>query len=145
MSLKFFISVIFLGTMIPLSFASNWNYQGGDIAKPIGSSRPNVTGGKDLPLVQNLSGTMGINDRLTDTDRLSLGVQSILTATSTYFTQDALVQKGLETRNDFINWRAVYRNYWYQKSGGQSSSEWTTLEPTISTGIGFSITRDIFL
>lgn len=295
MSLKFFISVIFLGTMIPLSFvyaedenassesikssdkpagadkedqlitnrnlraltgslstwsfASNWNYQGGDIAKPIGSSRPNVTGAKDLPLVQNLSGTVGINYRLTDTDRLSLGVglqmaspfssepdskftaagrkefertqgeldasnpiltyrrvmkpfgvQSILTATSTYFTQDAQVQKGLETRNDislnslydfggsrfsagavvlgaffthnkdtaslrndqaayefymlpitefeinsFMNWRAVYRYYWYQQSRGQSSSEWTTLEPTISTGIGFSVTRDIFL
>jgi hypothetical protein len=44
-----------------------------------------------------------------------------------------------------MNWRAVYRYYWYQQSRAQKSSEWTTLDPTISTGIGFSITRDIFL
>ena len=47
--------------------------------------------------------------------------------------------------NDLMNWRAVYRYYWYQQNRAQKSSEWTTLDPTISTGIGFGITRDIFL
>jgi hypothetical protein len=237
------------GSLSTWSFASTWNYQGGDINNPIGSSRPNVTGSKDVALVQNLSGTVGISYRLTEVDRLTLGIglqmaspfsneadsnfsesgkkefndtqgeldasnpqlvyrrimkplgfQSILTATSTYYTQDALVDRGLESKNevtlnslyefgksrfsagvvlqsaffthnkddqsleavqptfefyalpiteyeinDLMNWRAVYRYYWYQQSRAQRSSEWTTLEPTISTGIGFSITRDIFL
>jgi hypothetical protein len=129
-----------------------------------------------------------------------LGVQSILTATSTYYTQDALVDRGLESKNevtlnslydfggsrfsagmvlqgaffthnkdapalkagqaqhefyalpitefeinDLMNWRAVYRYYWYQQNRAQASSAWTTLDPTISTGIGFTITRDIFV
>ena len=237
------------GSLSTWSFASTWNYQGGDISNPIGSSRPNVTGAKDVALVQNLAGTVGISYRLTEIDRLTFGigvqmaspfsdeadskfsesgrrefertqgdldaanpqlvyrrvmkpygVQSILTATSTYYTQDAQVDKGLETKNevtlnslyefgkskfsagvvfqgaffthnkddqalqagqaayefyalpiteyeinDFMNWRAVYRYYWYQQNRAQSSSEWTTLEPTISSGIGFSVTRDIFL
>jgi hypothetical protein len=237
------------GSLSTWSFASTWNYQGGDLAKPVGSSRPNVTGAQDIAEVQNLSGSVGVSYRLTETDRLTFGVglqmaspfssepdskfssagrkefertqgeldasnpvltyrkvmkpfgvQSILTVTSTYYTQDAQVQKGLETRNDislnslydfggsrfsagaavlggvfthnkdaaslrnsqaayefyalpitefeindFMNWRAVYRYYWYQQSRGQGSSEWTTLDPTISTGIGFSITRDIFV
>jgi hypothetical protein len=237
------------GSLSTWSFASTWNYQGGDINKPIGSSRPNVTGSQDVALVQNLSGTVGISYRMTDVDRLTVGiglqmaspfsdeadsrftnsgrkefdrtqgeldasnpqiayrrvmkpfgVQSILTATSTYFTQDALVDRGFESKNevtmnslydfggsrfsagvvfqgaffthnkddqnlqagqaayefyalpitefeinDIMNWRAVYRYYWYQQNRAQSSSEWTTLEPTISTGIGFAITRDIFL
>ncbi len=237
------------GSLSTWSFASTWNYQGGDINKPIGSSRPNVTGSKDVALVQNLSGTVGISYRMTDVDRLTFGiglqmaspfsdeadsrftnsgrrefnrtqgeldasnpqiayrrvmkpfgVQSILTATSTYYTQDALVDRGLESKNevtmnslydfggsrfsagvvfqgaffthnkddqnlqagqaayefyalpitefeinDLMNWRAVYRYYWYQQNRAQSSSEWTTLDPTISTGIGFAITRDIFL
>lgn len=237
------------GSLSTWSFASTWNYQGGDINKPIGSSRPNVTGSQDVALVQNLSGTVGISYRLTEVDRLTFGiglqmaspfsseadgkfsesgrrefnrtqgeldasnpqlvyrrimkpfgVQSILTATSTYYTQDALVDRGLESKqeismnslydfggsrfsagmvvqgaffthnkddkalqagqpdyefyalpitefeiNDLMNWRAVYRYYWYQQSRAQRSSEWTTLDPTISTGIGFSITRDIFL
>jgi hypothetical protein len=237
------------GSLSTWSFASTWNYQGGDISRPIGSSRPNVSGAKDVALVQNLSGTIGINYRLTDVDRLTfgiglqmaspfssepdskftesgrrefnrtqgeldasnpqivyrrvmkpLGIQTILTGTSTYYTQDALVDRGLETKNevtfnslydfgksrfsagvalqgaffthnkdepglqagqpafefyalpiteyeinDLMNWRAVYRYYWYQQGRAQRSSEWTTLEPTISTGIGFSITRDIFL
>jgi hypothetical protein len=237
------------GSLSTWSFASTWNYQGGDINKPVGSSRPNVTGAKDVALVQNLSGTVGISYRFTEVDRLTFGiglqmaspfsdeadskfsesgrrefnrtqgeldasnpqlvyrrvmkpfgVQSILTATSTYFTQDALVDRGLESKNevsmnslydfggsrfsagvvlqgaffthrrddqtleasqpayefyalpitefeinDFMNWRAVYRYYWYQQNRAQSSSEWTTMEPTISTGIGFSVTRDIFL
>jgi hypothetical protein len=237
------------GSLSTWSFASTWNYQGGDLNRPIGSSRPNVTGAKDIALVQNLSGTVGINYRLTDVDRLTFGiglqmaspfsddadskfsesgrrefnrtqgkldasnpqivyrrtmkpfgVQSILTGTSTYYTQDALVDRGLESKNevtlnslyefggskfsagvalqgaffthnkndqslqagqpeyefyalpvteyeinDFMNWRAVYRYYWYQQNRAQSSSAWTTLDPTISTGIGFSITRDIFL
>jgi hypothetical protein len=237
------------GSLSTWSFASTWNYQGGDINKPIGSSRPNVTGSQDVALVQNLSGTVGISYRLTQVDRLTLGmgvqmaspfssspdskfsangrrefertqgkpdaanpqlayrrimkplgVQSILTATSTYYTQDALVDRGLESKNevslnslydfggskfsaglvvqggffthnkddlklrgvqpqyefyalpitefeinDFMNWRAVYRYYWYQQNRAQKSSEWTTLDPTISTGIGFSVTRDIFL
>jgi hypothetical protein len=237
------------GSLSTWSFASTWNYQGGDINKPIGSSRPNVTGAQDLALVQNLSGTLGISYRLTEVDRLTFGFglqmaspfsseadskfsengrrefnrtqgeldasnpqliyrrimkpfgfQSILTATSTYYTQDALVDRGLESKNevslnslydfgksgfsaglivqgaffthnkddsalqqgqpayefyalpiteyeinDFMNWRAVYRFYWYQQNRAQSSSEWTTMDPTISTGIGFSITRDIFL
>lgn len=237
------------GSLSTWSFASTWNYQGGDVNKPIGSSRPNVTGSQDVALVQNLSGTVGVSYRLTEVDRLTLGiglqmaspfsntaddkfsqsgrrefnrtqgeldasnpqfvyrrimkalgVQSILTATSTYFTQDALVDRGLESKNeislnslydfggsrfsagvvvqgaffthnkddaalragqpdyefyalpitefeinDLMNWRAVYRYYWYQQSRAQTSSEWTTLDPTISTGIGFSITRDIFL
>lgn len=237
------------GSLSTWSFASTWNYQGGDINKPIGSSRPNVTGSKDVALVQNLSGKIAANYRLTDVDRLTLGiglqmaspfsskpdskfsesgrkefkrtqgeldasnpelvyrrtmkpfgVQSILTATSTYYTQDALVDRGLQNKNevtlnslydfggsrfsaggvlqaaffthnkddealqagqpqhefyilpiteyeinDLMNWRAVYRYYWYQQSRAQKSSEWTTLEPTISTGIGFSITRDIFI
>jgi hypothetical protein len=237
------------GSLSTWSFASTWNYQGGDINKPVGSSRPNVTGAKDVALVQNLSGTVGISYRLTEVDRFTFGiglqmaspfsdeadskftesgrrefnrtqgeldasnpqlayrrvmkpfgVQSILTATSTYYTQDALVDRGLESKNevsmnslydfggsrfsagvvfqgaffthnkddqalqagqaayefyalpitefeinDFMNWRAVYRYYWYQQNRAQSSSEWTTLEPTISSGIGFSVTRDIFL
>lgn len=237
------------GSLSTWSFASSWNYQGGDINKPIGSSRPNVTGSQDVALVQNLSGTVGISYRLTEVDRLTLGIglqmaspfsstadsslgergraefnrtqgnldaanpqlvyrrimrpfgiQSILTATSTYYTQDALVDRGLQNKNeismnslydfggsrfsagivfqgaffthskndpalrasqpdyefyalpitefeinDFMNWRAVYRYYWYQQSRAQSGSEWTTLDPTISTGIGFSVTRDIFL
>ncbi len=237
------------GSLSTWSFASTWNYQGGDINRPIGSSRPNVTGAQDIALVQNLSGTVGLSYRLTEVDRLTLGFglqvaspfsndpdskftengrrefertqgeidasnpqlvyrrvmkplgfQSILTATSTYYTQDALVDRGLESKNevsfntlydfggsrfsagvvvqgaffthnkdteslrsgqaayefyalpitefeinDFMNWRAVYRYYWYQQNRAQSSSEWTTLDPTISTGIGFSITRDIFL
>jgi hypothetical protein len=237
------------GSLSTWSFASTWNYQGGDINKPIGSSRPNVTGAQDVALVQNLSGTVGISYRLTEVDRITLGiglqmaspfsseadskfsakgrkefdktqgeldasnpqltyrrimkpfgVQSILTAVSTYYTQDALVDRGLESKNevsmntlydfgksgfsagvvfqgavfthskndsvlkagqpeyefyalpvteyeinDLMNWRAVYRYYWYQQSRAQKSSEWTTLDPTISTGIGFSITRDIFV
>jgi hypothetical protein len=237
------------GSLSTWSFASTWNYQGGDINKPVGSSRPNLNGASDVPLVQNFSGIVGISYRLTETDRLTLGiglqmaspfetqadsrftaggrnefektqgeldasnpeltyrkimkpfgVQSILTATSTLYTQDALVDRGFESKNiaslnslydfgksgfsagmvvqwgffthnkddkaflqsqtqyefyalpiteyeinDFMNWRAVYRWYWYQQTRGQSSSEWTTLEPTISTGIGFSITRDIFV
>ena len=237
------------GSLSIWSFASTWNYQGGDLNRPIGSSRPNVTGAKDIALVQNLSGTVGINYRLTDVDRITLGIglqmaspfsdepdskfsesgrsefkrtqgeldasnpqivyrrtmkpfgiQSILTGTATYYTQDALVDRGLESKNevtlnslydfggskfsaglalqsaffthnkddqslqagqplyefyalpiteyeinDLMNWRAVYRYYWYQQSRAQKSSEWTTLDPTISTGIGFSITRDIFL
>jgi hypothetical protein len=237
------------GSLSTWSFASTWNYQGGDINRPIGSSRPNVTGANDLALVQNLSGTVGISYRLTEVDRLTLGIglqmaspfssradskfsqagleefkrtqgeldaanpqltyrrimrpwglQSILTATSTYYTQKALVDRGLESKNevsfntlydfgkskfsagvvfqgaffthnkddaslearqpeyefyalpiteyeinDFMNWRAVYRYYWYQQNRAQSSAEWTTLDPTISTGIGFSITRDIFV
>lgn len=237
------------GSLSTWSFASTWNYQGGDINAPIGSSRPNVTGSKDVALVQNLSANIGVSYRLTETDRLTLGlglqmaspfsrdpddkfsesgrrefnrtqgdmdasnpqlvyrrvmkplgVQSILTATSTYFTQDALVDRGFESKNeitlnslydfggsrfsagvvfqgaifthnkddanlqavqakhefyalpitefeinDFMNWRAVYRYYWYQQNRDQRSSEWTTLDPTISTGIGFSVTRDIFL
>lgn len=237
------------GSLSTWSFASTWNYQGGDVNKPIGSSRPNVTGSQDVALVQNLSGTVGISYRMTEVDRLTVGiglqmaspfsdeadsrftnngrkefdrtqgeldasnpqiayrrvmkpfgVQSILTATSTYYTQDALVDRGLESKNevtmnslydfggsrfsagvvfqgaffthnkddqnlqagqaayefyalpitefeinDLMNWRAVYRYYWYQQNRAQSSSEWTTLEPTISTGIGFAITRDIFL
>ncbi len=237
------------GSLSTWSFASTWNYQGGDVNKPIGSSRPNVTGSQDVALVQNLSGTVGINYRLTETDRLTLGIglqmaspfsdnedgkftesgrrefrktqgeldasnpqliyrrvmkpfgaQSILTATATYYTQDALVDRGLESKNevtlnslydfggsrfsagvvfqgavfthskddaslqagqaeyefyalpitefeinDLMNWRAVYRYYWYQQNRAQKSSEWTTLDPTISTGIGFAITRDIFL
>lgn len=237
------------GSLSTWSFASVWNYQGGDINKPVGSSRPNVTGAQDVAQVQNLSGTVGISYRITEMDRVTLGVglqmaspfsseadkdfsesgreefertqgeldasnpeivyrrvmkpfgvQAILTATSRYFTQDALVERGLESKNefsinslydfggsrfsagifsqfaffthnkddqelqvgqaqyefnalpitefeinDFMNWRAVYRYYWYQQSRAQKSSEWTTLEPTISTGIGFAITRDIFL
>lgn len=237
------------GSLSTWSFASTWNYQGGDIHKPIGSSRPNVTGSQDVALVQNLSGTVGINYRLTETDRLTFGIglqmaspfsskedgkfsesgkrefrktqgeldvsnpqliyrrvmkplgfQSILTATSTYYTQDALVDRGLESKNEvtfnslydfggskfsagvvfqgaffthskddsalkagqaekefyalpiteyeinnLMNWRAVYRYYWYQQNRGQRNSEWTTLDPTISTGIGFTITRDVFI
>lgn len=237
------------GSLSTWSFASIWNYQGGDINKPIGSSRPNVTGAQDVAQVQNLSGTVGISYRITEMDRLTIGVglqmaspfssksdnefsesgrkefertqgeldasnpeityrrvmkplgfQSILTVTSRYFTQDALVERGLQSKNefslnslydfggsrfsaglytqaaffthskddqnlqagqalyefnalpitefeinDFINWRAVYRYYWYQQNRAQKSSEWTTLDPTISTGIGFAITRDIFL
>lgn len=238
-----------VGSLSTWSFASTWNYQGGDINRPIGSSRPNVSGAQDVALVQNLAGTVGISYRLTDVDRFTFGIgmqmaspfsdspdskfsesgerefkrtqgqldvsnpqlvyrrvmkpfgiQSVLTATSTYFTQDALVDRGFESKNevtmnslyafgksrfsagvafqgaffthnkddlalqagqaayefyalpiteyeinDFMNWRAVYRYYWYQQSRAQSSSEWTTLDPTISTGIGFSITRDIFV
>ena len=237
------------GSLSTWSFASTWNYQGGDINKPVGSSRPNVTGSQDVALVQNLSGTVGINYRLTDTDRLTLGiglqmaspfsdtedgkftekgrrefrktqgeldasnpqltyrrvmkpfgVQSVLTVQSTYYTQDAMVDRGLESKNeahvnalydfggsrfsaglvvqgavfthskddqalqagqaayefyalpitefeisDLMNWRAVYRYNWYQQNRAQKSSEWTTLDPTISTGIGFTITRDVFL
>lgn len=237
------------GSLSTWSFASTWNYQGGDINKPIGSSRPNVTGSQDVALVQNLSGTVGINYRLTATDRLTLGmglqmaspfsdnedskfsasgrrefrktqgeldasnpqltyrrvmkpfgVQSVLTVQSTYYTQDALVDRGLQSKNeahvnalydfggskfsagvvvqgavfthskddqalqagqaayefyalpiteyeisDLMNWRAVYRYYWYQQNRAQKSSEWTTLDPTISTGIGFKITRDVFV
>lgn len=237
------------GSLSTWSFASTWNYQGGSLNRPIGSSRPNVTGSKDVALVQNLSGTVGISYRLTEIDRLTFGiglqmaspfsseadsqfsesgrrefdrtqgkidasnpqlvyrrimkpfgVQSILTGTSTYYTQDALVDRGLETKNEvtlnslyefgkskfsagvvfqgaffthnkdskalqagqpayefyalpvteyeineLMNWRAVYRYNWYQQNRAQSSSEWTTLDPTISTGIGFSITRDIFV
>lgn len=237
------------GSLSTWSFASTWNYQGGDLNRPIGSSRPNVSGAQDVALVQNLSGTVGISYRLTELDRLTFGiglqmaspfsddpdskftesgrrefnrtqgeldvsnpqlvyrrimkpfgVQSILTGTSTYYTQDALVDRGLESKNELtlnslydfggskfsagvalqgaffthnkdaqalragqpgfefyalpitefeinelMNWRAVYRYYWYQQNRAQSSSEWTTLDPTISTGIGFSITRDIFL
>ncbi len=237
------------GSLSTWSFASTWNYQGGDVNKPIGSSRPNVTGSKDVALVQNLSGTVGINYRLTETDRLTLGiglqmaspfsdtedgkftekgrrefretqgnldasnpqmiyrrvmkpfgVQSVLTVQSTYYTQDAMVDRGLESKNeahvnalydfggsrfstglvvqgavfthnkdeqalqagqaayefyalpiteyeisDLMNWRAVYRYNWYQQNRAQKSSEWTTLDPTISTGIGFTITRDVFL
>lgn len=237
------------GSLSTWSFASTWNYQGGDINKPIGSSRPNVTGSQDVALVQNLSGTVGINYRLTETDRLTLGiglqmaspfsdtedgkfsesgrrefrrtqgdldasnpqlvyrrvmkpfgVQSVLTVQSTYYTQDAMVDRGLESKNeahvnalydfggsrfsagvvvqgaffthskddealqagqakyefyalpiteyeisDLMNWRAVYRYNWYQQNRAQKSSEWTTLDPTVSTGIGFTITRDVFV
>jgi hypothetical protein len=237
------------GSLSTWSFASVWNYQGGDVTKPVGSSRPNVTGSQDVALVQNLAGTVGISYRLTPVDRITVGiglqmaspfssnadsrfsasgrqefertqgeldasnpeivyrkvmkpfgVQSILTATSRYFTQDAMVDRGLQSKNDvslntlydfggsrfsagvvtgwgffthnkddqslragqahyefyalpitefeindFMNWRAVYRYYWYQQSRAQGPSEWTTLDPTISTGIGFAITRDIFL
>jgi hypothetical protein len=237
------------GSLSTWSFASTWNYQGGDVNRPIGSSRPNVTGSKDVALVQNMSATVGISYRITQVDRITMGiglqmaspfsneadsrfsqsgrrefnrtqgeldasnpqlayrrvmkpfgVQSIFTATSTYYTQDAMVDRGLESKNevtmnslydfggsrfsagvvfqgaffthnkndqalqagqpayefyalpitefeinDFMNWRAVYRYYWYQQSRAMKSSEWTTLEPTISTGIGFAITRDIFL
>ena len=237
------------GSLSTWSINSTWNYQGGDINKPIGSSRPNVTGASDVPLVQNLSAIVGISYRLTEVDRLTLGVglqmaspfsskpdkkftpqgkkefndtqgeldasnpelayrrvmkpfgvQSILTVVSRYYTQDALVDRGFETKNEvslnslydfggskfsaglflqgsffthnkddkalqagqteyeflalpiteyeinsFMNRRAVYRYYWYQQNRSQKSSEWTTLDPTISTGIGFAVTRDIFL
>lgn len=62
------------GSLSNWSFNSSWTYNGGSIDKPIGSSRPNVTGANDIALVQNLSASLGVSYRASTYDRFFLGV-----------------------------------------------------------------------
>ena len=61
------------GSLSDWSINSSWNYNGGSLEKPIGSSRPNVTGASDVPAVQNLSGNIGVSYRASTYDRFTLG------------------------------------------------------------------------
>src|SRR5690606_36015766 len=62
------------GSLSDWSFNSSWTYNGGSIDKPIGSSRPNVTGASDVALVQNLSGNLGVSYRASTFDRFTFGI-----------------------------------------------------------------------
>lgn len=61
-----------LGSKSRWSFKSALGYSGGSIKEPFSSIRPNYRAGATLESLPGLSGTVGINYRLTERDNLSL-------------------------------------------------------------------------
>lgn len=62
-----------LGSKSRWSFKSALGYSGGSIDKPLNNVRPNYRAGANREALPSLSGTVGINYRLTERDNLSFG------------------------------------------------------------------------
>lgn len=67
-----------LGSKSKWSFKSALNYNGGSINKPTDEIRPNYRAGNTVQTLTNISGTVGINYRITERDSLSFGTGLIL-------------------------------------------------------------------
>lgn len=62
------------GSKNKLSFKGKFNYQGGSIVKPFGKLRPNIIGDPSVKTSTSLTGTVGVQYRLTKNDSLALQV-----------------------------------------------------------------------
>lgn len=60
------------GSLSRWSMSSSLNYNGSSVANPLDAARPNITAGKDVLLLQNLTGTVGVRYRLSTFDSLTL-------------------------------------------------------------------------
>ncbi len=60
------------GSLSRWSMSTSLNYNAGSVANPLDPERPNITAGKDVLLLQNLTGTIGARYRLGTFDSLTL-------------------------------------------------------------------------
>lgn len=60
------------GSLSRWSMSTSFNYNGGSVASPLDPERPNITAGRDVLLLQSLSGTVGVRYRISTFDSLTL-------------------------------------------------------------------------
>ncbi len=62
------------GSLSKWSLATSWNYDAGSLEAPFDVERPNLNAAGDINAIQGINGTMNVSYRLTDKDRINLGV-----------------------------------------------------------------------
>jgi hypothetical protein len=93
------------GSLSRWSISSSFNYNGGSLADPINPERPNITAGRDVLTLQNLSGTVGVRYRLSSLDALTLQTGFFMTTPfhDSIRTNDPDRKKAFERTNRKLN------------------------------------------
>jgi hypothetical protein len=93
------------GSLSRWSMSSSLNYNAGSVASPLDPERPNITAGKDVLLLQNISGTVGVRYRLSTFDNITLQTGFFMTTPfhDRIKTSDTKRREAFESTNRKLN------------------------------------------
>jgi hypothetical protein len=62
------------GSLSNFSLSTEFNYNGGSVEDPLAATRPNISNAGDTALISGISGSIGATYRISDLNRINLGV-----------------------------------------------------------------------
>ncbi|MFP5520178.1 MAG: hypothetical protein ACLGGX_09760 [Bdellovibrionia bacterium] len=130
-----------LGAKSAFSFKSSLGYNGGSLEKPFDKIRPNYRASANAEALTSISGSVGVNYRMTKRDNLSLGVGLVMSnpfhgdLTRDKFEDPRKAQNGktknrLDVSNPSLSWSRGYKAFGIQMISSAGYSHYTTEDAT---------------